>query len=198
MRKSLFLGLLVLCLVIPETAGAELWEPDIRKVRWGMTREEVTRSEGKPPASSGKESLGYADTLFGSPAAVEYLFTGETLTALRYTVHFTQKDGAQSFFVKVSEVLREKYGTDINAASEYSLKGLLFKYGLGTYGDSGHIKKYLREFGNRRTHVLLVYEPPAKPGTVILLYREAGGYIKGIENRRNRLEEKEREEKAKF
>ena len=74
----------------------------------------------------------------------------------------------------------------------------MFKYGLGTYGDAGHVKKYLREFGNRRTHVLLVYEPPAMPGTVMIVYREAGVYMKGIENRRNRLEEKEREEKAKF
>jgi len=45
---------------------------DFRKVRWGMTLEEIIKAEGGPPASVDDDTLSYNGALMGTPCTIHY------------------------------------------------------------------------------------------------------------------------------
>lgn len=86
--------------------------PAFRKAKWGMTQQEVIKSEGTQPEFRKDHMLMFKDTLLNFPVYAVYLFDNGKFYAGKYG--FTQKHTNKSDFIddfeKVKAVLIKKYG----------------------------------------------------------------------------------------
>lgn len=88
---------------------------DVRKVRWGMTREQVRNSETWTKLSEQNKISIYGGTLFGEFCKLVYYFENEKLVSLHYEFH---NDAVLKAARPIAEVLREKYGEPVSVPSK--------------------------------------------------------------------------------
>lgn len=92
---------------------------DFRNVRWGMTKDEVLKSEGEKPTfeSTGSNSISMNDYLFSKKVKLSYIFDdNERLYAAYYSLdkennpNITEME-LKLYYNKLIDVLSEKYGS---------------------------------------------------------------------------------------
>ncbi|NDY58926.1 hypothetical protein G3N56_19495 [Desulfovibrio sulfodismutans] len=104
--------LLMLTLAVPSLLAAED-AYDLRSVKWGMSREDVVKSEGKKPILDKDNMLVFKDTLFGNQIHVMYIFADSKLCKAMYFLadeHTNKNDYIDDYDV-FKETLDSKYGT---------------------------------------------------------------------------------------
>jgi hypothetical protein len=107
--------LLLVLLAAMSAAVAEAADPQFRNSRWGMTRDEVFRSEpakGLPIQSSDPSVMLFGTEVFGHSSLVIYRFTGGKLVGGGYIILVKSSD-ANPFlrtFYAVAERMAAAYG----------------------------------------------------------------------------------------
>lgn len=105
-----------LVIIYPATVFAEDFANgnkfDFRKTKWGMTLEEVKKSEEISIHDSSDKKLLYHTVLNQKDAEIEYIFSNGKLTQATYTINEGYYDPAKNYddFVMFEEVLKKKYG----------------------------------------------------------------------------------------
>ena len=108
--------ILFLFFIYPTTLFAEDFASgnkyDFRKTTWGMTLEQVKKSEEIPVHDSSDKWLMYHTVLNQKDAEIEYIFTNGKLTQATYTINEGYYDPADTYddFVMFEDVLTKKYG----------------------------------------------------------------------------------------
>lgn len=106
--------ILVILLVVslPEAAFAED-SHDFRNVYWGMSVEEVKKSENSKPDYEEKNIVGYKSVINGKNVLLGYFFSDGKLYMARYVLDETfsnSTDYYYSFYVPIKQFLIDKYG----------------------------------------------------------------------------------------
>jgi hypothetical protein len=169
------------------TAEAEFTGFDVRKVRWGMTKNDVYRSE----PSGTLKSRGKLDTVKN----FEYMFYSDNFSGKQYDVFYAfPTDNSRLVFVMLvfNDLSPKEQSTIYN-----EIKGILSK--KYTLSNMDHIAKELRgsasEFQNDRTYVLL--GKVAKDVIVIYQERVWADFMKESEETARREFESAKAEEAK-
>lgn len=100
----------VLCLVClfalsVSTVFAE--EFDFRKTRWGMTHDQVAKSEKVSPQKTHRETLAVSVNIFGTKGVLTYYFDNDALYAAK--MWFVIMADAKNFLYKVDKAVSTKY-----------------------------------------------------------------------------------------
>ncbi|GAB7082307.1 hypothetical protein [Megalodesulfovibrio paquesii] len=154
---KLFLVLLVTVMAMTSTAWAGD-EFDFRKTRWGMSKEEVKRSETEKLVEDSKDTLIYLTTLLnGKKVALFYFFAGNKLVRTKYGLQekYTNKnDYYYLFFLPLQESLIKKYG-EPNEAKRLWRNELYIKdpSQFGFAISAGHCIEF-NQWENKRTMIL--------------------------------------------
>ncbi len=84
--------------------------PDVRNVRWGMSKAQVMDTEDAPPTEDRNNALAYHHTIAGEEAGVSYRFMGDALVevALEYWGIVSE-----DYHVELARILTSKYGAPI-------------------------------------------------------------------------------------
>jgi hypothetical protein len=95
---------------------------DVRKARWGMSREEVKKSEDLQLLSQGADMLEYKFVLLGIQSRIRYKFTGDRLNGAEYLI---EQDDVNPFrfyddFVELKKYLRKLYGVPVSDDKTWS------------------------------------------------------------------------------
>lgn len=102
------------------------FENDFRGARWGMSREQVKKTEESPVVFEGWSDtddatiLYYKEKVFGFATFITYLFKDEKLVHARYSFEPGDGDDYLSDFESIIEALIEKYDEPINVVMEWS------------------------------------------------------------------------------
>ncbi|MGO9019122.1 MAG: hypothetical protein ACLQVJ_12325 [Syntrophobacteraceae bacterium] len=95
---------------------------DFRKTKWGMTRDEVKRSESLQPVGEKKDKIFYKSTLDETPCMIAYHFLNNKLAQALYL--FDQKHANPSDFIddynRILALLTEKYGKPVKAYTRWT------------------------------------------------------------------------------
>lgn len=86
---------------------------DFRKVKWGMTKSQVKKSEVAMPSKEEKGLLRYLGEVAGLKCLIDYSFVADTLCMAGYI--FINKHANKTLYINdyetLKEILIEKYGT---------------------------------------------------------------------------------------
>jgi len=111
-KVSLFLILAVLLISAVSFAQEKY---DFRRVKWGMSKEEVKQSEGKEPVFEKEDGLGYKEELGGLDVVLFYYFRDNRLYQAAYSdmEKHTFRNKYIDDYKKFKELLIRKYGDPI-------------------------------------------------------------------------------------
>lgn len=116
----------------PIPAPLIIENPDIRNVRWGMSRDDVILSETSPIIDSDNTTLLYEDLISDYKTYVRYDFVDDSLNSVYYmfSEKYTNKERYYLAYKEIQRLYSEKYGnpmTDkeiwLNSNSVYAKKG---------------------------------------------------------------------------
>ncbi len=113
MRRTLsaFAAALALFLLSGSAAWAAVDQPDVRNVRWGMTKEQVMRAETGKPAFEEEYRLGYIDTVFWNETRIDYTFDGQQkLVDVFLTVRTATPPKTTMIYLKLTTLMQNEYG----------------------------------------------------------------------------------------
>jgi hypothetical protein len=135
---------LILLVLVASVATAQ----DVRKMKWGMTKEQVKQAEGQQEYETGKADNGhdlisFKTRIAGLDCLVACYFVTNKLYAIQYVFseYHTTGDGYKEDYINVSTILDQKYGelpleavwTNETYKSDYEKWGLAIKLGHLTY-----------------------------------------------------------------
>lgn len=109
---KIILSLLVVFFVVASVAWADE-QFDFRNAKWGMSREEVKKTEQEKIVGEDENTIGYESGLAGKGVLLVYIFVEDKLVRAKYVLaeDFTNKnDYYDGFFDNVKKLLTEKYG----------------------------------------------------------------------------------------
>lgn len=110
MRFKSLLLLISIMLLLPVTGLAK--EKDFRKATWGMSKQEVIKSEGKKPKQTADNVIVYNDNIAGLSCYAGYIFTENKLTRGSYifTVKHSNNNDYIADYENIKNLLKKKYG----------------------------------------------------------------------------------------
>ena len=120
MKKITFIIITTLVLFYSGNGHAE--EMDFRNTKWGMTMEEVIKSEGKEPTvAKNDKTATYKGTIAGLDNSYSYTFIDNKLTsaAIIFTGLHTNKNDYIDDFNRVKKMLIHKYGKPENDVQKW-------------------------------------------------------------------------------
>jgi hypothetical protein len=88
---------------------------DVRKARWGMTREEVKKSEDLQLLSQGNDLLEYKFVLLGIKSKIRYRFVNSRLASAEYVIEQDDVNPSRFYddFQELKKYLRGLYGMPV-------------------------------------------------------------------------------------
>jgi hypothetical protein len=103
---------LIVAFLFVLSAVSHAAEYDFRKTRWGMTKQEVIKSEKSKAASDEPDSLIYATKILGLDAVLLYEFINDKLMGSGYII--TEKYSNENKYIEeyndIVAALKKKYG----------------------------------------------------------------------------------------
>lgn len=140
MRKTI----LIFTSLILMTSGLAYGQ-DFRKTTWGMTKDQVKKTETSEILKETDEVLAYRAELAGYESFVIYIFAGDKLTRAKYSIieQHSNKNDYISDYNSIKELLEKKYGTP--KEDEKVWKNDLYKDDYSQWGFAvslGHLMYY--------------------------------------------------------
>ena len=99
--------LCLVCLLVFSASTVFAEEFDFRKTRWGMTHDQVAKSEKTTPKKTHRETLAVSVNIFGIKGMLTYYFDNDSLYAAK--MWFVIMDNAKNFLYKVDKAVSTKY-----------------------------------------------------------------------------------------
>lgn len=132
MKKYFLLFIAILVFVSVQVVAAD--EYDFRKARWGMSQEEVIRSESGKPVGRTSEVLKYKSSLDNKDCSIFYKFQNNRLMTGLYAfdIWHTNQNNYILDYGRLKELLIKKYGTPLD--DEVIWSNDLFKNDHQLYG----------------------------------------------------------------
>lgn len=193
--KAIFHGILVLFFLMASVScyaddGSEF---DVRKVRWGMDKDQVIKSElPKKQIGSKNNIIVFNDNIFEFNVLVGYTFKDNALVSVCYIFdNFKNKIDIEALKIKLKLLLKKKY-TQIDLF-DYSTDNISEKENQILARAKFIADKKAMKFENNRTEVMVYDDDTAKSREIIVIYNEINyGKEKFKEyeiNRENKIQE---------
>jgi len=96
---------------------------DFRKVRWGMSKDDVMKREKSKPDEENENGIVYHDEILGHKATLAYLFTNGKLYCASYLLDNSQYSNNNKYvdaYTEIATSLTEKYGKPTNKKDIWS------------------------------------------------------------------------------
>ena len=89
---------------------------NVRKTKWGMTKEEVKRSETIQLIKEGTDFLEYKHQLIGLNTKIKYNFTNARLSSVEYIIEQDDVNPARFYedYIELKRYLRNTYGNPVS------------------------------------------------------------------------------------
>lgn len=152
--KVLF-ALLLLCIAAPSVTKAD--EFDVRRVRWGMSIDEVKKTEQNEPVAEktgATHIVGYEDEIAGIKTLVGYFFENGKLFEVRYKLYrdsFPDEMLSQNYR-HVKALLSEKYG---KSTEVYKQNRIVNLNRFSAYDIENGTVQFIDKWETKRTLILL-------------------------------------------
>ena len=122
-KTASFVFLIVFCIIFPSLSFSnDNNSYDVRKVRWGMSKENVINSE-KPRTISFQDetTLIFEDVIFSNKCRILYVFEKNKLHSVAYLFNnFLSYQSKESFFDDIKKIISKKYNKIPNEAGAYN------------------------------------------------------------------------------
>lgn len=112
----------------------EIKPGDFRNAKWGMSKEQVKKTELSKPIGENDGLLGYEDKIANLTCQIAFEFVDDTLSSAHYLIkekHINDNDYITDFN-KLKDLLSEKYGKP--SMDKIVWKGSLYKGDVEHYG----------------------------------------------------------------
>lgn len=119
MRRLPIAGLVCAILTLPITSNSETKSKpvyDVRKVRWGMTKTQVTASESWKLKTDNDSTHVYVGVLFNKSCVLGYSYDGGVLSGITYGIG----DSDKFVYESVTGHLTRKYGNPTGNDGSYT------------------------------------------------------------------------------
>lgn len=100
--------LCLVCLLVFSASTVFAEEFDFRKTKWGMTHDQVAKSEKVSPKKTHRETLAVPVNIFGTKGTLTYYFDNDSLYAAKMWFVIIGAD-AKNFLYKVDKAVSTKY-----------------------------------------------------------------------------------------
>jgi hypothetical protein len=185
--RYIFYPLLIFIIILSPFHSGFADSKNFRKTSWGMTQEQVKKSEPKSPDYTDHFKLVYLDKVLDETARVDYFFANSRLSGARYYIDLSKKPILIDKFIeelatfeKFSNALTSKYGPSIEKKNDFQGK----KFGIYQILEKwivGETKIIVFLMSMMKTKTLVVEYTGLKFESELMKARE--GYSKQLKNR---------------